>query len=81
MLQTYFTAKGRIDYFVVIEQEDEKEGGDQQGPIQLTEPQKAYLEEIEKDFEGIKDDIVEQASIVQGFGNSRSAQVPWLEKT
>ena len=25
MLQTYFTAKGQIDYFVVIEQEDKKE--------------------------------------------------------
>jgi hypothetical protein len=80
-LQTYFTAKGQIDYFVVFEQEDEKEGSGHPGPIQARGPQRAYLKEKEGDFERVKDDIAEQAGIVQGFGDSRSAQVPWLQKT
>lgn len=64
-LQTYFIGKGRIDYFVVVEPEDEKEGSGQQGPIPVTEPQKAYLEGLEKDIvEGVKEDIAKQADIV-----------------
>jgi hypothetical protein len=39
------------------------------------------FERLEKDCKGVKDDIEEQADIVQDFGDSRSARVPWLEKT
>src|SRR5271167_798417 len=78
MLQTYFTGKGCIDYFVVVvvkqPAEEKGEGSGQQGLIQGTEPQKAYLNEIKKDFVGVKGDIAEQASVVQGFGDLRSAQ-------
>jgi hypothetical protein len=56
MLQTYFTAKGRIDYFMVVD--DEKGGSEGQGPVPSTEPQEAYLREAEKDFEKVKGDIV-----------------------
>ena len=48
----------------------------------MTEPRKAYLKGLEKDIvEGVNNDIAEQASIVQDFEDSRSAQVPWLKKT
>lgn len=30
---------------------------------------------------GVKDDVEKQASIVHDFGDSRSARVPWLERT
>jgi hypothetical protein len=82
-LQTYFVGKGRIDFFIVVvdKKEDNSSGGNGQGPMPLTEPQKASLEEIEKDFGGVKDDIAKQTGIVQGFEDSRSVRVPWLEKT
>ena len=36
---------------------------------------------LEKDYEDVKGDIEEQASIVYDFGDSRSERVPWLEMT
>jgi len=78
-LQTYFTAKGLIDYFVVADKT--KKDNKDQGVVPLTKLQEAYLREAEKDFEDVKDDIAKQAAIVQDFGDSRSAVVPWLQKT
>ena len=39
------------------------------------------FEKLEEDRKGVKDDIEKQASIVYDFGDSRSARVPWLERT
>jgi hypothetical protein len=80
ILQTYFTAKGRIDYFVVADKKEDSKG---QSLVLLppTELQEVYLREAEKDFEKVKDDVAKQAAIVQDPGDSRSAVVPWLQKT
>jgi superfamily II DNA helicase RecQ len=85
-LQTYFTAKGRIDYFVVVDKEvldKEKSGvsktvGD---PALSIEPEKELFAELERDYEDAKGDLEEQASVVHDFGDSRSERVPWLERT
>jgi len=34
---------------------------------------------LEKDYEDVKGDIEEQASIVRDFGDSKSERMPWLE--
>jgi hypothetical protein len=61
---------------------DEKKGDSEgQDPILPIELQAAYLRVVERDFEKVKRDIVKQAAIVQDFGDSRSAVVPWLQKT
>lgn len=39
------------------------------------------LKKLEDNYRATKDDIIEQASIVQDLGDSRSARVPWLERT
>ena len=39
------------------------------------------FERLEEDYKEVRDDIEEQASIVHDFGDSRSARVPWLERT
>jgi hypothetical protein len=81
-LQTYFTAHGRIDYFVVID--DEKKGilgSDNSLALLLPQPEKELFLKLEKDYEAVKGDIEKQASVVYDFGNSRSERVPWLETT
>jgi hypothetical protein len=80
-LQTYFCGKGRIDYFVV---------GNDQAPAlpsqiigtkgELTAAEMEYCNRLEEDYSGVKDDLMEQAGVVQGFGDSRSARIPWLER-
>ena len=81
-LQTYFTAKGRIHYFVVV---DEEKGGVSSGTAgdfaPLTEPEEELFMKLEKDYSDVRGDIEEQASIVHDFGDSRSERVPWLEMT
>jgi hypothetical protein len=79
-LQTYFTGKGRIDYFLVVEN---KEVSNCLKPTEkeLDNKEKALFRELEKDFVGVKDDLEEQASVVHDFGDSRSERVPWLEMT
>jgi hypothetical protein len=90
-LQTYFTAKGLIDYFVVVAGKTRPElvrglgrsaatasgGGD---PL-LTEGEKAYFEKIEEDFEKVKEEVAKEAGIVHDFEDSRASHVPWLERT
>jgi hypothetical protein len=75
-LQTFFTGKGRIDYFVVVPKKD-----NQMVATPRTEGERALFKRLEKDYKGVRDDIEEQASIVHDFGDSRSARVPWLERT
>ena len=78
-MQTYFSYKSRINYFIVVESAIAVAQSKSSSKLPATKQE--CLEKIKKDFESVKGDIVEQASIVQGFGDSKSAQVPWLEKT
>lgn len=80
-LQTYFTGKGRIDYFVVVDEEEGGVSGTAADFAPLTKPEKELFVKLEKDYNGVKGDIEEQASIVHDFGDSRSERVPWLERT
>jgi hypothetical protein len=80
-LQTYFTAKGRIDYFVVVDEETGRDLGRAGGSVPLTQPEKELFAQLEQDYEAVKGDIGEQASNVHDFGDSRSERVPWLETT
>jgi hypothetical protein len=77
-LQTYFTAKGRIDYFVVVDEKKGRVSGMARGSVSLTEPEKELFEKLEKDYKDVKCDLEEQATIVQDIGDSRSERVPWL---
>ena len=63
-LQTYFTAKGRIDYFIIADEENSGVKGTAQGSILVTEPKKELFEKLEKDYKDVKCDLKEQATIV-----------------
>jgi hypothetical protein len=82
-LQTYFTTKGLIDYFVVVDDSRSKErrftAANEATP--LTEGEKACFEKIEADYQKISEEIAKEASIVHDFEDSWSARVPWLERT
>jgi Orsellinic acid/F9775 biosynthesis cluster protein D len=80
-LQTYFTAKGRIDYFVVVDEDKGRVAGAGGGPGVLTGPETELFAKLEQDYKDVKGDLEEQASIVHDFGDSRSERVPWLETT
>jgi hypothetical protein len=81
-LQTYFVGKGRIDYFIVGENGSR---GDKLINSELTTPLRKIEEDLfaslEADYQGVKDDIAQEAGVVRDFGDSRSARVPWLERT
>lgn len=82
-LQTYFTAKGLIDYFVVVD-EGEEEGGPRVARSQTaapTEGEQAYFQELEEDCAKAKAKVVREAGIVHDFEDSRASRVPWLERT
>jgi hypothetical protein len=76
-LQTYFTGHGRIDYFVVME--NRNYDGEVAAPLKQVE--KHLFTKLEDDYQDVKDDIRQEASVVHDFGDSRSARVPWLERT
>jgi hypothetical protein len=82
-LQTYFTAKGLIDYFVVVAGQKSELGrfAAASGDTPLTEGEKAYFEKIEEDFEKVKEEVAREAGIVHDFEDSRASRVPWLERT
>jgi hypothetical protein len=79
LLQSYFTTRSRVDYFVVTEEEAE-DGfrGVSIDSILLSQPEKDLFVKLKKDYKDIKVDIEEQASIVYDIGDSRSERVPWL---
>ncbi|KFY92765.1 hypothetical protein V500_04036 [Pseudogymnoascus sp. VKM F-4518 (FW-2643)] len=81
-LQTYFTARRLVDYFVVVEtgaREHIFTGGS--GLALLTEGEKACFEKIEADYWKVKVEIAIQAGIVHEFEDSRSSREPWLDRT
>ena len=47
----------------------------------LKEEEKDLFIKLGNDYQDVKGDITEQAGIVQDFRDSRSARVPWLERT
>ncbi|KFY23902.1 hypothetical protein V491_02362 [Pseudogymnoascus sp. VKM F-3775] len=47
----------------------------------LKEEEKVHFIKLENDYQDVKGDIEKQATIVQDFGDSQSARVPWLERT
>ena len=68
-LQTYFTGKGRIDYFVVVDDNDNKNKQDlinaiEQLPTPLKEEEKDLFVKLESNCHNVKGDITEQAGIV-----------------
>lgn len=72
-----------IDYFAVV---DIKAGEgtictDVKAAPALTEGEKACFEKVEADYKNVKEEIATQAGIVHDFEDSRSARVPWLERT
>ena len=87
-LQTYFTGRGRIDYFVVVVGTDDQGGrGGLRGgglperardrdPGPTTRPEQQLFERVEKDCQAVRGDMAEQAGTVHGFGDSRSERVP-----
>lgn len=81
-LQTYFTAKGLIDYFVVVEAREEEGPCVTRGQTTaLTEGEQAYFKELEEDCAKAKAEVVREAGIVHDFEDSRASCVPWLERT
>lgn len=95
-LQTYFSRKSRIEYFVVVEGATATSTAIATATAVVAKPavlvardkssglaaaEQECLGRLEDEYEAVKDDIIEQASIVQDLGDSRSAQVPWLERT
>lgn len=73
-LQTYFTGKGRIDYFVVTGNKDRATAGSHL----WAEPEKELFRKLEGDFKAARYELEEQAGTVQDIGDSRSERVPWL---
>jgi hypothetical protein len=64
-LQTYFTGKGRIDYFVVTDNKDrDSRSGATTGSVLWVEPEKELFKKLEGDFETVKCDLEEQATTV-----------------
>ena len=81
-LQTYLTAKGLIDYFVVVAGGKSELGqfAANNGDSLLTEGEKANFETIEEDLERVKEEVSKGAGIVHDFEDSRASRVPWLER-
>jgi hypothetical protein len=90
-LQTYFTAKGRIDYFVVEEEEEEEEEGreeEREGerpPLSLlpapSQKEGKLFDDLKADIAQASHDLEGRAEIVQGVEDSRADRVPWLVRT
>ena len=75
-LQTYFTGKGRIDYFVVVEhQKTSERSRHTQNSDPLTGIEKKLFQKLEDDYQGVKDDIENQAGVVHDFRDLRSANL------
>ncbi|KFY96556.1 hypothetical protein V500_02410 [Pseudogymnoascus sp. VKM F-4518 (FW-2643)] len=71
-LQTYFVGKGRIDYFVVVDNKKEEKLNTRELSKPLKEEEKALFIKLEEDYQDVKGDIKEQASIVHDFADSKS---------
>ncbi|KAG4427194.1 hypothetical protein IFR05_017323, partial [Cadophora sp. M221] len=75
LLQTYFANSALVIYFAVLKG---AEAPDPARSIVLTKPEKELFKKLEEDYNDVKCDLDEQATIVQDIGDSRSERVPWL---
>lgn len=87
-LQTYFCAKGRIDYFVVAAEEDddngiEAKGGADGAGIVAGEggPLKDLFATLKEDIATAKKESISGVSRVVEASETRASRVPWLERT
>lgn len=80
-LQTYFTAKGRIDYFVVLEADDKEKGATRTDGVSMTGPEEDLFGRLEQDAKAAALDLDEKAGIVQVTDGSRWERIPWLSHT
>jgi len=81
-LQTYFTGKGLIDYFLVhdttpIPRTSTAAASDS---TPLTQGERVLFEKAEADVRKVKEEMAEEAGIVHDFEDLRSSIVPWLQK-
>jgi hypothetical protein len=75
LLQIYVTTKGRIDYFVVANsKEDARVLRTTKDLVLLIQPEKKLFKKLKENYKAIKDDLEEQASVVQDF-DSKLARV------
>jgi hypothetical protein len=75
-LQTYFTAKGCINYFVIVNSKGEEEIVRlTNSSAQLSSAERACFKKAEAEYGRVKNNIKEQASVVQDF-DSKLARVP-----
>jgi superfamily II DNA helicase RecQ len=89
-LQTYFTAKGLIDYFVVAADQPTPSaaaavghGSNLAAPAaeEEEEEETKLFDELRQDLEEAARDLEEKADIVQDEEASRADRVPWLGRT
>ena len=91
-LQTYFCAKGRINYFVVATEEDDNDieakggtgaGGRDGDRIVEGEggPLRDLLATLKEDVAAAKSEAVEGVSRVVEAFETKASRVPWLERT
>ncbi len=85
LLQTYFIAKGRINYFVVVEEDVDLEI---RVPTErvcssifpLTKQEEGLFTRLKKESTAVKGNFIGMRGNVEAF-NSKTARVPWLERT
>ncbi|KAH6975566.1 telomere-associated recQ-like helicase [Ilyonectria destructans] len=88
-LQTYFTAKGRIDYFVIEGPSPSpstpisRRGGSTLGLLTppLSQEEGKLFGELKADISQASRDLDEKAKVVQAIEESRADRVPWLVHT
>jgi hypothetical protein len=53
-MQSYFTARHLVDYFIVIERGENPARGTDRGAVPLSQPEKELFVKLEKDYEDVK---------------------------
>ncbi|KAL7940363.1 hypothetical protein V8C42DRAFT_362771 [Trichoderma barbatum] len=81
LLQTYSTAKGRIDYFVVLAADDDEKGAAHIGGVSITDPEEDLFGRLEQDAKAAALDLDGKAGIFQVTDGSRWERIPWLSHT
>lgn len=85
LLQTYFTTKNPIDYFVVVEEDvglESRVASERvcSSTLPLTKPEEELFTRLERESTAVKGDFIGIGGTVKAF-NSKTARVPWLERT
>lgn len=79
-MQTYFISPEKIDYLVVVDNKTKENLIISELSPPLKKVERNLFMKLDNDYQGVKGDMEKQASIVQNFGYSRSARVPWPER-